>query len=71
VVYFGGFFAKLGHFAGFLKLLFGWNSEAVMAGAGVGGHNMINMKIITELYALSRICFKTGIFAVFSLQYTV
>jgi hypothetical protein len=48
VVYFGGFFAKLGHFAGFVyKLFFGRNSEAVMGRGRGRGHNMINtgMKI--------------------------
>ncbi len=58
MVYFGSFFAKLGHFAGFFyKLFLGRNSEAVMGRGRGRGHNMINMKI-TELYALSQISLK-------------
>jgi hypothetical protein len=51
----------------FFYILFaGRDSEAVVGRGRVGGHNLINMTII-ELYALSRICSKTGIFAGFSL----
>jgi hypothetical protein len=68
VVYFGGFFAKLGYFAGFFYILFaGRISEAAMGGAGVGGYNMINMTITELRTALSRIFPKIGISAGFSL----
>jgi hypothetical protein len=46
VVYFGGFFFKLGHFAGFFYILFvGRNSEALLGRDRGWGHNMINITI--------------------------
>ncbi len=68
MVYFGGFFAKLGHFAGFFYILFaGRISESAMGGEEVRGYNMINMKITELRSALSRIFSKIRISAGYSL----
>jgi hypothetical protein len=65
VVYFGGFFAKLGYFAGFFFILFaGRISESAMGGARVGVGTYSNMMSCT---ALSGIFSKTGISTGFSL----
>ncbi len=70
MVYFGGFFAKLGYFAVFFLYIICRKDQRSCDGRGrkgVGGYNMINTTITELCTALSRIFSKIGISAGFSL----
>jgi hypothetical protein len=68
VIYFGGFFAKLGHFAGFFLYINCRKDQRSCDGRGrVGGINTINMTITELRTALHGFFSKIGISAGFSL----